>query len=95
MNTAPARRTRWQRWRSRAADTLLAIALLAALALALAPLAVNLLRTEVRSAIDAEAIWQAEDNAGAATTALLGRTRAAADESPAVDPAGRAFAGLR
>jgi hypothetical protein len=93
--TALARRTRWRRWLNRASDAALALALVAALALALAPLLVNLLRTEVRVALQAEEAWHADRSVGAATAALLGRRSADAEDSPAVDPSGRTFAGLR
>jgi hypothetical protein len=93
--TALARRARWRRWRDRAADAVLGLALAAALALTLAPLAVNVLRTEVRASLEAEEAWHADRSVGAATAALLGRRSAGAGDSPAVDPPSQTLAGLR
>lgn len=93
--SALARRTRWRRWLSRAADAAFGLALVAALALTLAPLVVNLLRAEVRVALHAEEAWQADRSVGSATAALLGRRSTGTDDSPAADPAGGTLAGLR
>jgi hypothetical protein len=94
-DTALQRRLRWRRWLARAADLVFAGALFATLALALAPLAVNLLRSDVRGAIHAEEVWIADRSVGTATAMLTGRMPAAVDDSPAVDRAGQALAGLR
>lgn len=89
------RRLRWRRRLVRVADFAFAAALLATLALALAPLAVNLLRSDVRAAIHAEEAWLAERSVGATTAMLTGRAASALDDSPAVDRAGETLAGLR
>ena len=94
-DTALQRRVRWRRWLARAADMVFAGALFATLALALAPLAVNLLRSDVRGAIHAEEVWLADRSVGTATAMLTGRTPTAVDDSPAVDRAGQALPGPR
>ena len=93
-------RLRWRRRFERVADIGFAAVLLATLALALAPLAVNLLRSDVRAAIEVEEdLWFAERAAGTATAMLTGRSAAAVDageaDLPAVDLAGATFARLR
>lgn len=103
MNAEPTSlesRLRWRRWFERVADIGFAAVLLATLALALAPLAVNLLRSDVRAAIEVEEdLWLAERAAGTATAMLTGRSAAAVDAAeaglPAVDRAGATFARLR
>ena len=92
--TALARRTRWRLRLDRAANVGLGFALVAALALALAPLLVSLLRTDVRVALRAEEAWFAHRSVGTATAVLLGRRSPAADDSPTVDRPVRAVAGL-
>jgi hypothetical protein len=89
------RRMRWRRWLERAADAAVVIVLFGTLAVALAPIAVSVLRSDVRAAVQAEEAWAADRSAGAATATLLGRPVADDDGSPAVDRAGQAFAGLR
>jgi hypothetical protein len=104
MNASPTlleRRMRWRLRLERVADIAFGAVLLATLALALAPLAVNLLRSDVRAAIEVEEeIWLAERSVGLSTAMLTGRSTAAIDAAerdalPAVDRAGTAFAGLR
>ena len=88
------RRMRWRRWLERAADAGVAIVLFGALAVALAPIAVSVLRSDVRAAVQAEEAWAADRAAAAATATQLGRP-GAADDSPAVDRTRQAFAELR
>lgn len=103
MNAEPTSletRLRWRRRFERVADIGFAAVLLATLALALAPLAVNLLRSDVRAAIEVEEdLWFAERAAGTTTAMLTGRSAAAVDAAeaglPAVDRSGAAFARLR
>lgn len=103
MNTDPTsleRRTRWRRWFERVADIGFAALLLATLALALAPLAVNVLRTDVRAAIEVEEeLWLADRPVGLGTAMLTGRSADAIDAAdaalPAVDRTGLSLASLR
>lgn len=99
-STSLETRLRWRRWFERFADIGFAAVLLATLALALAPLAVNLLRSDVRAAIEVEEdVWLAERAAGSATAMLTGRSAKAVDAAerglPAVDRAGTTLASLR
>jgi hypothetical protein len=94
-HTSLARRLRWRRRLARAADLAFALVLLATLALALAPLAANLLRSDVLAAIDAETVWSAERSVGGATAMLTGRLGGDEALLPAVDGTLTTLAGLR
>ena len=94
-DTLLERRLRWRRRLARAADFGFALVLLATLALALAPLAANLLRSDVSAALDAEELWSVERSVGSATAMLTGRRGADDRLLPAVDRAGTALADLR
>jgi hypothetical protein len=63
-SAALQRRERRRAWMARIGDAALAVCLLGALALTLAPLMVDLLRTEVRSVVQAEEAFSAEHQAG-------------------------------
>jgi len=94
--TALERRLRRRRRIAFLADLGFALVLFATLALALTPLTANLLRNDVRAAIDSEDDIGSVDRSIAAAVSMLGGRRTPAEAAlPAVDRSGTALADLR